>query len=87
MNKISVRFSSRTRWRLRRVSRLFVVATLAVIAIPTPAAAYIDPVSGSVLLQILSAAVLAGAVTIGRARTWILSLFRRRDDRTEPGVE
>jgi hypothetical protein len=60
-----------------RVVRLVLLCGIAIVVIPTPAAAYIDPVSGSVLLQIISAAVLAGAVTVSRARNWLLGLFRR----------
>jgi hypothetical protein len=60
-----------------RVVKLVLLCGIAIVVIPTPAAAYIDPVSGSVLLQIISAAVLAGAVTFSRARNWLLGLFRR----------
>lgn len=60
-----------------RPAQLILLSLVALLVVPAPAAAYIDPVSGSVLLQILSAAILAGAVTIGRARAWLVGLFRR----------
>lgn len=73
--------------RPMRVTPLLVLAAVALVVTPAPAAAYIDPASGSLLLQIVSAAVLAGAVTIGRARTWLFSLFRRVGTGRRPGVE
>jgi hypothetical protein len=70
-----------------RIAKALVIPALAVFLIPTPAAAYIDPVSGSVLLQIISAGILAGAVTIGRTRAWLASLFRRATGRANTDAE
>jgi hypothetical protein len=73
--------------RTARVAMLAVTAAIAAVLVPMPAAAYIDPVSGSVVLQIVSAAVLAGAVTIGRARHWLFTLFRRGGTERSPADE
>ncbi len=59
----------------RRVLGLTIVAVGAVVMIPAPAAAYIDPVSGSVLIQVVSAALFAGLLTFRRWARWIASLF------------
>jgi hypothetical protein len=78
---------NRPRSRLMGVARLLTFPALAVFLLPAPAAAYIDPVSGSVLIQIVAAAVLAGVATVSRARHWVVSLFRGRggQDREDAG--
>ncbi len=37
----------------------------------SPAAAYLDPISGSVVLQVLAAALLAGLLSVRRAWAWV----------------
>lgn len=53
--------------------------------VPVPAAAYIDPLSGSILLQVLAAGFFAAAFTAKRvwrrAAHGIQRLFARRSDR------
>jgi hypothetical protein len=62
------------------------VVALAVLATPT-SAAYIDPISGSVLVQIVAAAALAGVATIRSWGSRLRAVFRHgKDDRDEqPG--
>lgn|SRR3989442_6368940 len=45
---------------------------------PGPAFAYIDPGSGSMAYQVLLTGLLAGALAVRRALTWITSWFRTR---------
>lgn len=72
----------------RRLSRLGIAVVFVVLAAPSPVAgAYIDPISGSILIQILSAGILAAVVSIKRARDWFFSLFRRRKKPTGADVE
>jgi hypothetical protein len=79
--------AGRSRAAAGRLARALILPVVAVMVIPAPAAAYIDPVSGSILLQIISAAILAGAVTIGRARAWLLSLLRRATGQSNTDIE
>lgn len=44
---------------------------------PPAAWAYLDPISGSIILQILAAGFLAAAATLRRSRNWLSSLFSR----------
>ena len=44
---------------------------------PTQAWAYLDPISGSIVLQILAAGFLAGAATFRRSREWLGNLVSR----------
>jgi hypothetical protein len=49
---------------------------------PPRAAAYIDPLSGSIVLQVLAAGLMAASLTIRRFREWLKrvarSVFRQR---------
>ena len=58
---------------LRRASLLFGVALF---AFPTLAHAYVDPASGSLILQVISAFVLASMLSFRRARLWLGDRFR-----------
>lgn len=42
------------------------VAVLLLVVVPTPVYAYLDPVSGSIILQVIAAGVFAGAMTTKR---------------------
>ncbi len=42
------------------------VAVLLLAILPTPVYAYLDPVSGSIILQVIAAGVFAGALTTKR---------------------
>jgi hypothetical protein len=44
---------------------------LAVLAFPPPAAAYIDPLSGSIMLQVIAAGVLSFVFTMKRSVQWL----------------
>jgi hypothetical protein len=61
----------------------FAVAALAILA--KPAAAYIDPISGSVLIQIVAAAALAAVATVRNWGSRLRTLFRRGRD--QPGAD
>jgi hypothetical protein len=50
--------------RARGLLRLTVVLVLLVLADPRPAAAYVDPLSGSVFLQVLAAGALSALFLI-----------------------
>ena len=41
---------------------------------------YIDPGAGSLVVQILSAAIIGAAASFTRVRRWIVSIFSRRDE-------
>lgn len=44
---------------------------------PTVGWAYLDPISGSLVLQVLAAAFLGAAATLRRSRAWLVRLFDR----------
>jgi hypothetical protein len=44
---------------------------------PPLAMAYLDPISGSIILQVLAAGFLAAAATFRRSRQWLSDLFSR----------
>lgn len=52
------------------------LGSLLILLTPLPAAAYIDPISGSVILQVIAAALLAGLLSFKRAWSWVGSRFR-----------
>lgn len=45
---------------------------------PTRAWAYLDPITGSIVLQVLAAGFVAAIATFHRTRVWIAGLFRKR---------
>ena len=51
--------------------KLFVAALLVSVLAPRQAFAYIDPVSGSIILQVLAAGLLAASLTHKRWRAWV----------------
>jgi hypothetical protein len=57
-------------------------AFLALVLLPRTAHAYVDPTSGSIVLQVALAGILGAIVTIkqwwGKARETFRSLFRRQ---------
>jgi hypothetical protein len=48
------------------VAKMVGTAILLLALLPSPAVAYIDPISGSILLQILAAGVLGAVLTVKR---------------------
>jgi hypothetical protein len=56
---------------LRVGGRLLAVALLVSLIAPRRAFAYIDPLSGSIVLQVLAAAILAASLTLRKLRTWM----------------
>ena len=63
-------------WAVRGLSR-FGGALLLVLAFPRDALAYIDPITGSIVLQILAAGVLAVTITGKRVKARAATLMRR----------
>jgi len=45
---------------------------------PSRAWAYLDPITGSIVLQVLAAGFVAGLATFRRTRAWFAGLFRKR---------
>lgn len=45
--------------------------TLAGVVFPAPAAAYVDPLSGSIILQVVAAGVLSFVFTMKRSWQWL----------------
>lgn len=44
---------------------------------PSHAWAYLDPITGSIVLQVLAAGFLAAAATFRRSRLWVAELFKK----------
>lgn len=53
------------------------VALLIVALVPAPAAAYLDPISGSIILQVVAASALAASFTIKRWWSFVRDGARR----------
>jgi len=51
-----------------------------VMAVPQPAAAYVDPGSGAMIWQILAAALFGSLFRIKRITGWIRARFRKVED-------
>lgn len=64
---------------LRRPETFDIVIGLLVfhVVAPSMAWAYLDPITGSIVLQIIAAGFLAAAATFRRSREWFAGLFRR----------
>jgi hypothetical protein len=62
--------------------RLLACAMLVSLIVPRRAFGYIDPLSGSIVLQVLAAGLMAATLSIRRLRDWLKGLlqsaFRRR---------
>ncbi|MEO5798376.1 MAG: hypothetical protein ABIZ70_13410 [Gemmatimonadales bacterium] len=65
------------RQHLRRAATCFGLLTIWHLAAPAPAAAYVDPMSGSIVVQVVVAAILGATVGIRRSWQAILGFFRR----------
>jgi len=64
------------------------LAVIAFLTFTSPALAYIDPVTGSVVVQAVIGAAAAALVAVKGVRSRILSLFQKPDpekDRTDNG--
>jgi hypothetical protein len=63
--------------------RLLVAASFVSLVAPRRAFGYIDPLSGSIVLQVLAAGLMAATLSIRRFRDWLKDLvqsaFRRRE--------
>lgn len=57
-------------WR-PRTSALLAALGLAALIFPPQAAAYIDPLSGSIILQVIAAGVLSFVFTMKRSWQWL----------------
>lgn len=66
----------RNRWT--RALRLALTMLALSLVVPRPAAAYIDPMSGSILLQVVAASFLATAFTVKRVWRGAAEGVRRR---------
>lgn len=64
--------------RLRHSPRIFCAATASLLVAAPDALAYLDPGTGSIILQGLIAAVVAGLFYVRSAWARIKSFFRRR---------
>jgi hypothetical protein len=66
---------------LRLAVRLLGSALLVSIVAPRMAYGYIDPLSGSIVLQVLAAGLMAATLSVRRLRNWVKGLlgsaFRR----------
>ena len=63
---------------MRRVSATAVFLTvLAIIAYPTPSYAYLDPGTGSLVLQTIVGAIVAVSVGLGAMRYKITAFFKK----------
>ena len=57
---------------------LLVALAIFHVAAPTRAWAYLDPITGSIVLQVVAAGFIAAMATFHRARVWVAGLFRKR---------
>ena len=57
---------------------LLVALAVCHVVAPTRAWAYLDPITGSIVLQVLAAGFIAAMATFHRTRVWIAGLFRKR---------
>lgn len=62
---------------IRRLFPVLLVLAAMLLVLPRPAYAYLDPGTGSYLLQILLAALLGGAAALGIFWKSIAAFFRR----------
>mgnify|MGYP000588146031 CR=1 FL=1 len=72
---------------MRDVFRVSLIAVLVALASPHPVHAYIDPLSGSIIFQVIAAAVLGASLTIKRFWRRIFGLFRRSAEADGDGRE
>jgi hypothetical protein len=66
------------------VRRTLTISVIVLASTTMPAHAYIDPVTTSIVLQVLVGAVAAGLVAIRQFRDRVLGLFRRSE---KPGPD
>jgi hypothetical protein len=69
------------RWTKRQVpmaGTVLLALTIFHVVAPTRAWAYLDPITGSIVLQVLAAGFLAAMATYRKFREWVAGLFRRR---------
>ena len=71
--------NARSRGSRRRIGLADVILGILVFHLVSPsiAWAYLDPISGSIILQILAAGFLAAAATFRRSRNWLASFLSR----------
>ena len=70
----------------RKIGGTLLVFVLFSVLAPQPVYGYIDPLSGSIILQVLAAGLLGASITIKRFRWKIMSFFRsfRNTDHENP---
>lgn len=71
-------------YRLGRTASLLGLMLCWQLLAPRPAAAYLDPLSGSIVVQVLAAAALGAAVGVRRSWQSILRVVRKLTGRAEP---
>lgn len=59
------------------VASLLVALAVFHVVAPTRAWAYLDPITGSIILQVLAAGFLAAMATFRRSREWVSELFKK----------
>lgn len=70
--------------RLGRTASVLALMLCWQLLAPRPAAAYIDPLSGSIVVQVIAAAALGAAVGVRRSWQTILRVVRKLTGRAEP---
>lgn len=60
-----------------KMIRVYAIVIIVLLASASPAAAYIDPVTGSIVIQALVGGAAAALVTVRQWRNSLLNLFRR----------
>jgi hypothetical protein len=59
------------------VSTLILAIAIFHVVAPTRAGAYLDPITGSIVLQVLAAGFLAAAATFRRSREWFSGVLKK----------
>ena len=72
---------------MKRMFEANLSAMIVLLASSVSAAAYIDPITGSIIIQTIIGGIAALAVTIRSVREKILGLFRSKKDEKKGQVE
>ena len=76
--------TARSPFRLGRTASVLVLLLCWQLLAPRAAAAYLDPLSGSIVVQVIAAAALGAAVGVRRSWQSILRVVRKLTGRAEP---
>ena len=71
------------RYPVPAISTVLVGLAVFHLSAPTRAWAYLDPITGSIVLQVLAAGIIAAMATLRRTRMWIAGIFQKRSGDTE----